>query len=846
MKNRTIFKKNSISRKIFIPMMLIVILQAVIFTGAIWAVDTIIQLEDNAYSKLSDTVELRKNVLEGMMVNHWSNPEIYKELVNECADLHQKNSLGQSEDFTGNLVEKLWNLQQNASATGAFFFLKNGEGLYLRNLKSQSISMDHSNILVEFGSPKIVKQFGFTMDSEWKPKADFDETPYDFFIKPLKAVMENEGGTMFDYGYWSKPFYLNKNDMPVITYSIPLFDDNRKVYAVVGIEVTLNHLKSFLPYMELPLHQESSYVLGSWDKSTLRMEQIVIHGPYFKMLFGETNSVSFEKESALENVYHTRYDLQGKVAASIQPLKLYSVNTPFEDEIWALCGLASETNLLAAAHRLKKSIAAAFFTALAVGTLGAAVISAFFYRPISLLVKVLNQGDLENRGISLPKVNIYEIDKLSAAIEQMSTEQALARQRIEYERDYDVLTSLMNRRTFSLKVQACIDKLGDGLGVMVMWDLDNLKFMNDTYGHDFGDLYIQTAAKIFGSLKDYGGIVARRSGDEFFAFLSGHKTKEEYYQIISKVHERLSEIPFSLPNGDKIKIRASAGIVWYPEEADNYEELVRRVDFAMYDVKHTLKGQIKGFSAEAFKDNQLLLDGQEELNCIIENQKIRYAFQPVFDLATMQVYGYEALIRPQSDKIKNPNTLIRLAREQGKLYQIERLTWLLALEAFQNQTEEADNYRLFINSLPNITLSEDDIRLIEEKYPRLLKKLVIEMLEEDQATQSTFEKMERFCRKWQCEIALDDFGTGYNSEVSLLHLQPSYLKIDMVLIRDVHKDMSRQKMVANIISYAKMRDIKVIAEGVETEEELLTLKNMGAEYVQGYYTGKPDFKLKRR
>lgn len=845
MKNSTVFKKNSISRKIFFPMMLIVIVQAVIFIESIFAVDTITQLEDTAYSKLSDTVEFRKNVLEEVMVNSWSNPENYKELVEECAVLHSQNRLSEGEDFTDALVEKLWNLQQNASATGAFLFLDNGEGLYLRNLKSQSISTDHSNILVEFGSATVVKKFGFTMDTEWKPKADFHETAYDFYIKPLKAVKENIGGTIYDYGYWSKPFYLNQNDMPVITYSIPIFDDNRKVYAVAGIEVTLDHLKSFLPYIELPLHQESSYILGSWTEEKQKLEQIVIHGPYYKAIFKDSNAILFEKDSEMKKIYHTQLELRGKIAASVQPMKLYSVNTPFENEIWGLCGLASETDLLSSVYRLKRSIMGAFLVALGVGTLGAFIISTFFCRPISLLVKVLNQGVLENRGIQLPKVNIYEIDKLSGAIEQMSSEQVLARQRIEFERDYDVLTNLMNRRTFSLKVQACLDQLGDGLGVMVMWDLDNLKFMNDTYGHDFGDQYIQMAAKIFGSLKDYGGIVARRSGDEFFAFLSGHRTKEEYYQIISRVHDSLSELPFELPDGTKIKIRASAGIVWYPDEADSYEELVRRVDFAMYDVKHTLKGQIKGFSAEAFQDNQFLLDGQEELDRIIDNQSIRYAFQPIYNLQTMEIYGYEALIRPQSEKIKNPSTLIRLAREQGKLYQIERLTWLLALEAFQSQLNGTEHYRLFINSLPNITLSEEGSSFIETRFPKLLKLLVVEMLEEDQATQSTFEKMEEFCRKWQCEIALDDFGTGYNSEVSLLKLQPSYLKIDMALIRDIHKDVSRQKMVANIISYAKMRNIKVIAEGVEIEEELLMLKNMGAEYVQGYYTGKPDYLLKK-
>lgn len=846
MNKNLIFQKSSIAWKLFIPLMAVVVIQAFVFIGSISIVKTVDQLENNACTKLQDIVETRKNSLENQMINYSANPKIYKELVTECSKLYENSKKGIQElKMQDSLVDELLNVLHSSSSTGAFLFFRNGEGLYLRDSEPKAFTKNNSGILVEFGDAKIVKSYNFTLDGQWRPKADFENNSYSFYTKPIKAVYENEGGSIYDYGYWSPPFRLNELDIPIITYSIPLFDETRNVYAIAGIEITLEHLKTYLPYTELPQKRESTYTLLGWDEKIQNYKKYLSNGPYYDSIFSTPTLKSFEKKSGFDNLYELKTKRNYDVIVSAQNLKLYNTNTPFEAEEWILCGTVSSTKLLSPAIQLKRSITIAIIIVLAVGTLAAFFLSTFFARPFRLLIKALNQDKNNTQGILLPKVNIFEIDELSNAIEQMSAEQALTRQRIEYERDYDVLTNLINRKTFSLKVHSCIEKLGDNRGAMVMWDLDNLKYMNDTYGHDLGDRYIQAASSILGELRGYGGIVARRSGDEFFAFLYGPKSKEEYKDIIYQTHEKLSQTLFELPDGSTIKLRASAGVVWYPEDGTNYEDLIRRVDFAMYDVKHTFKGQIKGFSLDAFKDNQLLLEGREELNHIIDHKLIRYAFQPIYDIRTMKILGYEALIRPQSETIKSPASLIRIAREQGKLYQIERLTWMLALQAFQEQLQPDEKYLLFINSLPNISLSKEDTELIESKYADLLNLLVIEILEDEPATEKTLQKLEQFSKKWNCEIALDDFGTGYNSEVSLLHLQPSYLKIDMALIRDIHKDPNRQKMVANILSYANMRKIKVIAEGVEREDELLLLKNLKVNYAQGFFMAKPTFTLIR-
>lgn len=201
-------------------------------------------------------------------------------------------------------------------------------------------------------------------------------------------------------------------------------------------------------------------------------------------------------------------------------------------------------------------------------------------------------------------------------------------------------------------------------------------------------------------------------------------------------------------------------------------------------------------------------------------------------------------MRPQSETLGSPLDFLRLAREQAKLYQAEKLTWECALESFQRQADGAD-YKLFVNSISNVALAYQDLENLEEKYGDLLKRVVIEVLENDQIEGDTLERFVWLQRRWQCELALDDFGTGYNSEVSLLSIQPAYLKIDMALIRDIHKNRDKYNMVENIISYAKLRKIKVIAEGVECEEEMEALTGLGADYVQGYYMGRPSFEIGR-
>ncbi len=201
--------------------------------------------------------------------------------------------------------------------------------------------------------------------------------------------------------------------------------------------------------------------------------------------------------------------------------------------------------------------------------------------------------------------------------------------KIEYERDYDVLTKLLNRRSFRRLAVRALKKESIGIGAMVMWDLDDLKYINDTYGHDCGDRYIAEAAKVLETLDSCRALVSRISGDEFLALLTGFSDKESLLQAVKTVHKRLSSTKFWLPDNQALHLRASAGLAWCPENGTNYDELARYADFAMYDSKKTMKGAIKIFDPAAFQRDALLFSGQEGLIRLFERREVRFAFQPI-------------------------------------------------------------------------------------------------------------------------------------------------------------------------------------------------------------------------
>ncbi|MDO5515911.1 MAG: EAL domain-containing protein [Clostridium sp.] len=437
------------------------------------------------------------------------------------------------------------------------------------------------------------------------------------------------------------------------------------------------------------------------------------------------------------------------------------------------------------------------------------------------------------------KVHEGESKKLGVVIDV--TQEVVEKQKIEYERDYDILTNILNRRAFYNEVTERLKKDNLKIGAFIMWDLDNLKYVNDTYGHDYGDTYIRKAAIILKQFEQYGGLVARRSGDEFLVFVYGFKSKDEIRTVVDKIHDDVENSCINLPNGRALKLRVSTGIAWYPEDAGTFEELSKFSDFAMYKIKKTVKGSISEFNRKEYDEEYFLFNSQEDLNKLLDEELVRYAFQPIIRADNGEIFAYEALMRSELESLKNPLHIIKLATADSRLYEIEKLTFFKALESYVQNQEFFEGKKLFVNSIPNYVLVNEDLEKFEKMYGRYLSNVVVEILENEHSDfQGTSEKA-KLISSWNSEVAIDDFGSGYNNESVLLEMTPNYVKIDMEIVRGINNDPNRQQISKNLISYAKQRNIKIVAEGVECREELEKLIELGVDYIQGYYFSRPEF-----
>ena len=423
------------------------------------------------------------------------------------------------------------------------------------------------------------------------------------------------------------------------------------------------------------------------------------------------------------------------------------------------------------------------------------------------------------------------------------TEEVEKQRRLELERDYDQLTELYNRGVFRRNTEALLNSGKLSCAALVMWDLDNLKYVNDTYGHEMGDRYIRLFADQLKRLATVGAVVERHSGDEFMAFVCGeneNQIREQIRQFFCSVRD----VYLKVDEDYELPLRASAGVTWYPRQARDFSSLTRYADFAMYMAKHSTKGVLQEFDFASYQKNSYLLSGREELNQLLERDDVPFAVQPILS-RDGSVYGYEALMRPNSKNLKNIQEVLTLAKRQAKLPQFERLTWVCAMKWFRTHAEELPaGSRLFINSIANTSLAPECLEELSRLYPDLLKRVVLEVTEGEEINSSDMDFKTHAVERTGGMIALDDFGSGYSSEGSLLNLNVSIVKLDMELVQGIHESPDKQELAANLIHYCKERGILVLAEGVEQAEELQAMMTLGADLFQGYYLGRPEREIR--
>jgi len=417
---------------------------------------------------------------------------------------------------------------------------------------------------------------------------------------------------------------------------------------------------------------------------------------------------------------------------------------------------------------------------------------------------------------------------------------------IEYERDHDALTGLLNRRAFIRIMNSLFENEINKIKIaaLLMLDLDNLKYINDNYGHEIGDNYISKAAETFVNSTPENTIISRISGDEFFVFFYGYDDENVIKQLINKLKEAISKAFIPLADNSNFHVNASGGIAWYPRDSESFEKLQHYADYAMYKIKRTSKGNLTEFNLNDYIADSFLSESKEELNTIIEDRAIQFYFQPIISSKDGTIYAYESLMRSFMPSLKNPLDILKIAKEEGRLAEIEELTWSSSLETFANHLRNErinKDCKIFINSISNQILSNKKIDELEKEYSKYLKNVVLEVTEVEYIDENYHQQKAELMKKWQAELALDDYGSGYNSDRILLLISPKFIKIDMDIIRNIDSDPDKCKIVENIVNYAHERDMKLIAEGIETIDELKQVIKLKVDYLQGFLLAKPQY-----
>lgn len=423
------------------------------------------------------------------------------------------------------------------------------------------------------------------------------------------------------------------------------------------------------------------------------------------------------------------------------------------------------------------------------------------------------------------------------------TANTLEKLRIEHERDYDTLTDLYNRRAFRricAEFFCSPEKLGHA--ALLMFDLDNLKQINDTFGHDWGDEYIRLTGECFAKNAPARTVCARISGDEFNALFYGYNDQDTLRADICALKAALEQSVVQLPSGRELRVSVSGGVAWYPESSTNLITLRKYADFAMYQVKRSRKGELLEFDPEVYRTSLQERRCHEEFRRLINEELVTYHFQPIIDAKDGSVFAYEALMRVDLPTLHSPADVLRLAREENCLHEVERITFFRASSAYQtleNAGKVVPSALLFVNSIASQYLTPDELSEYSARYASILPRIVIEITEEEVLDPKAL-RIKQTIRGSSGAFALDDYGSGYSNERSLLELSPNYIKIDLSIIRDIDTDANKRQIVSNTVSYAHQRGMKVVAEGLETADEVRTVLSLGVDLLQGFFLAMPQ------
>jgi diguanylate cyclase (GGDEF)-like protein/PAS domain S-box-containing protein len=415
-----------------------------------------------------------------------------------------------------------------------------------------------------------------------------------------------------------------------------------------------------------------------------------------------------------------------------------------------------------------------------------------------------------------------------------------------YLAERDALTGLYNRHRFNEELARMIAdaQRHDSRLALLFFDLDDFKFINDTFGHRAGDaMLIRIAGEVAGQVRR-NEIFARLGGDEF-AILVPEISDEMLRVLAERITHAIAQVRFQF-EGQNLRLTCSLGIAVYPDHADNSEDLIARADTAMYQAKEAGKNAWRVYRSDLDTTSQMVkrLSWNDRILHALENDLMDLQFQGVYSTDERSLTHFEVLVRMRDKDdptaLLMPGQFIPVAEKSGKILDIDR--WVLR-ESIQLLSE--------IESIPALAVNISGRSFDEPTLPKYIaeqlkrhgvapRRLLVELTETSAV--SDLHDAQRFIEALHqtgCGVSLDDFGTGFSSFAYLKHLQVDSVKIDGLFIRNLPQEHDNQLFVKAIVTVARGLHKTTIAECVEDEETLLMLRSFGVDCVQGYYLERP-------